>query len=49
MGAKGPDSTEIEDLRTQKIALQKKDDELIRENEALKEKLQKYENGVHEQ
>ena len=45
MGASGPDSAEMETLKTEVMAAREKLDELTRENEILKEKLQKYENG----
>ncbi|CAM4771396.1 unnamed protein product [Rotaria magnacalcarata] len=45
MGASGPDSAEIETIKTELMAVREKFDELVRENEILKEKLQKYENG----
>lgn len=45
MGASGPDSAEIESLKNELILLREKTDELARENEILKDKLQKYESG----
>jgi len=45
MGASGPDSAEIETLKNELLVAQERLDELQRENEALKEKLQKYESG----
>jgi len=45
MGASGPDSAEIESLKNELLAANEKFEELQRENEALKEKLQKYEAG----
>jgi cell shape-determining protein MreC len=45
MGASGPDSAEIETLKNELMVTNEKLDELQRENEVLKEKLQKYENG----
>ncbi len=45
MGASGPDSAEIETLKNELMVTNEKLDELQRENEILKEKLQKYENG----
>jgi len=45
MGASGPDSAEIETLKNELLVTQERFDELQRENEALKEKLQKYESG----
>lgn len=45
MGATGPDSAEVETLKTELMALREKLDDLVRENEGLKEKLQKYENN----
>ena len=44
MGATGPDSAETESLKTELKMAQEKNEELLRENEILKEKLQKYEN-----
>ena len=43
MGATGPDSAEIESIKSDLMAAQEKYDELLKENEMLKEKLQKYE------
>lgn len=43
MGASGPDSAEMETLKTELMAMREKLDELVHENEVLKEKLQKYE------
>ncbi len=45
MGATGPDSAEIESLKNELLVANEKHDELVRENELLKEKLQKYESG----
>jgi cell shape-determining protein MreC len=45
MGASGPDSAEIESLKTELMNIREKTDELERENELLKDKLQKYESG----
>jgi hypothetical protein len=45
MGASGPDSAEIETIKNELLVANEKIDELSRENEALKEKLQKYESG----
>jgi hypothetical protein len=45
MGASGPDSAEIETLKNELMVSREKFDELVRENETLKEKLQKYESG----
>ncbi len=45
MGASGPDSAEIETLKNEISAKNDKIEELQQENEALKEKLQKYESG----
>ncbi len=45
MGASGPDSAEIESLKNELSIIREKTDELVRENETLKEKLQKYESG----
>ena len=45
MGASGPDSAEIESLKNELLAANEKFEELQRENEALKEKLQRYEAG----
>ncbi len=45
MGASGPDSAEIETIKNELIVAQEKFEELRRENEILKEKLQKYESG----
>lgn len=45
MGAAGPESAEVESLKNELMVLREKTDELVRENELLKEKLQKYENG----
>jgi peptidoglycan hydrolase CwlO-like protein len=45
MGTSGPDSAEIESLKNELMIIREKTDELERENELLKEKLQKYENG----
>ncbi len=44
MGASGPDSAEIESLKNELMSIREKSDELERENEILKDKLQKYEN-----
>lgn len=45
MGASGPDSAEIESIKSELTAANEKIEDLVRENEALKEKLQKYESG----
>lgn len=45
MGASGPDSAEIESIKNELQVTREKNEELERENEALKEKLQKYESG----
>ncbi len=45
MGASGPDSAEIETLKNELLIAREKVDELEKENENLKEKLQKYESG----
>jgi len=45
MGASGPDSAEIESLKNELMIIREKTDELERENELLKDKLQKYESG----
>ncbi|CAF0877886.1 unnamed protein product [Adineta steineri] len=45
MGGTGPDTAEIETLKNELMAAREKHEELTRENEALKEKLQKYESG----
>jgi two-component SAPR family response regulator len=45
MGASGPDSAETESLKNELMIIREKTDELVRENETLKEKLQKYESG----
>ncbi|CAF5036042.1 unnamed protein product, partial [Rotaria sp. Silwood1] len=45
MGASGPDSAEVESLKNELMIMREKTDGLLRENEILKEKLQKYENG----
>lgn len=45
MGATGPDTAEVESLKSELMALREKTDELVRENEMLKERLQKYESG----
>ncbi|CAF1356213.1 unnamed protein product [Adineta ricciae] len=45
MGATGPDTAELETIKNELMCLREKTDELTRENEALKEKLQKYESG----
>lgn len=45
MGASGPDSAEIESLKNELLVLREKSEELEKENEQLKEKLQKYESG----
>jgi len=45
MGATGPDTAEIESLKNELMILREKSEELTRENETLKEKLQKYESG----
>ncbi|UJR25870.1 hypothetical protein I4U23_007220 [Adineta vaga] len=45
MGATGPDTAEIETLKNELMATREKNEELVRENESLKEKLQKYESG----
>jgi hypothetical protein len=47
MGANGPDSAEVESLKTELIAAREKHDELARENETLKEKLHRYESSDH--
>jgi FtsZ-binding cell division protein ZapB len=44
MGASSPDSAEIESLKNELMSIREKSDELERENEILKDKLQKYEN-----
>ncbi|CAF1050110.1 unnamed protein product [Rotaria socialis] len=45
MGAAGPDTAEVESLKSELMTMREKTDELVRENESLKEKLQKYESG----
>lgn len=45
MGASGPDSAEIEAVKSELTAANERIEDLVRENEALKEKLQKYEGG----
>jgi nucleoside diphosphate kinase len=45
MGATGPDSAEIETIKNDLRIVREKNDELEKENEILKEKLQKYESG----
>lgn len=45
MGASGPDSAEIESIKNELQVMREKNEELERENEALKEKLQKCESG----
>lgn len=45
MGATGPDSAEIEAIKNELMLMREKNDELLRENEILKEKLHKYEGG----
>ncbi|CAF1625772.1 unnamed protein product [Didymodactylos carnosus] len=45
MGAAGPDTAETESLKNEVMVLKEKLDEMTRENEALKERLQKYENS----
>lgn len=45
MGANGPDSAETESIKNELIITREKTEELERENELLKEKLQKYETG----
>ena len=49
MGASGPDSAETETLKNEIMVMREKLDELVRENELLKEKLQKYESGERAQ
>ena len=43
MGASGPDSAEVEFIKNELMAAREKFEELTRDNEQLKEKLQKYE------
>ena len=45
LGAAGPESAEIESVKSELILMREKSEELTRENLALKEKLQKYESG----
>ena len=45
MGATGPDTAEMETIKNELMVAREKYEELSRENEALKEKLQKYESG----
>ena len=45
MGASGPDSAEIESIKNELMMMREKNDELVRENETLREKLAKHENG----
>jgi hypothetical protein len=45
MGATGPDTAEMETVKNELLVAREKYEELLRENEALKEKLQKYESG----
>ena len=45
MGATGPDTAELETIKNELMSLREKTEELTRENETLKEKLQKYESG----
>ena len=45
MGATGPDTAELETIKNELMGLREKTEELTRENETLKEKLQKYESG----
>ena len=45
MGASGPDSAEIESVKSELSAANERIEDLVRENETLKEKLQKYESG----
>ena len=45
MGASGPDSAEIESVKSELTAANERIEELVRENDSLKEKLQKYESG----
>lgn len=45
MGASGPDSAEIEAIKNELQSARERYDELTRENELLKEKLQKYESA----
>ena len=45
MGATGPDTAEVETIRNELMFTREKYEELLRENETLKEKLQKYEGG----
>jgi hypothetical protein len=43
MGASGPDSAEIESIKSELMLAREKNNDLLRENEALKEALRKYE------
>ncbi|CAF0857639.1 unnamed protein product [Adineta ricciae] len=45
MGATGPDTAEMETIKNELMVTREKYEELLRENETLKEKLQKYEGG----
>jgi len=45
MGATGPDTAEMETIKNELLVAREKYEELLRENETLKEKLQKYESG----
>jgi hypothetical protein len=45
MGASGPDSAEIETIKNELMVTRERFDELVKENDTLKEKLQKYESG----
>ena len=45
LGAAGPESAEVESIKSELILMREKTEELARENLALKEKLQKHESG----
>ena len=45
MGASGPDSAEVEAIKTELQSARERFEELTRENEMLKERLQKYESA----
>ena len=45
LGAAGPESAEVESIKSELILMREKTEELARENVALKEKLQKHESG----
>lgn len=45
MGSTGPETAEVESMKNELMVLRERNEELMRENEQLKEKLSKHEGG----